>query len=59
MKKPKLLGEAIKDEKSAPIMYSHLLKKLKSPADKKTVRGIIRQERKHLIKLNKIKRKYN
>lgn len=49
-----LLAEAMKDEKGAPKMYSRLLRTL--PRNKQgTVRGIIRDERRHLRLLKRIK----
>ena len=49
-----LLASAMKDERGAPIMYSKLIKTLPK-SKKKVVRGIIRDERRHLKLLKKIK----
>jgi rubrerythrin len=47
----------IKDERQAPRHYSRFLKNLSSKHDKMVVRGIIRDERRHLIALHKIQRR--
>ena len=39
--------EALKDEKRAPAEYKRLLKSIKDPKDRKVIRGIIRDERRH------------
>jgi rubrerythrin len=52
-----LLAEAMRDEKSAPHMYNKLYGTLKTKRDKKVVLGIIKQERRHLKKLKRIKRR--
>lgn len=50
-----ILIKAKHDEKSAPKMYNKLIVKLKSNRDKNIVRGIIKQERRHLKKLKTIR----
>ena len=54
----KRLNYLIKDEKKAPIDYRKLLKNLKYKSDKKIVKGIIRDERRHGKLLRKIRRRY-
>jgi rubrerythrin len=52
------LGKMMADERQAPKEYHRLKKKLKCKSDKKVIQGIIRQERRHLAKLKRIKRKH-
>ena len=59
MKLKKSLNSAMKDEKGAPIMYIQLRGLLKNKKDKRTIDAIIRDERKHLRNLKKIKRRGN
>jgi rubrerythrin len=47
----------LKDEKKAPFQYHQLLKKIKNPGDKRVIRGIIKQERKHFQLLKQIQRR--
>ena len=56
-KTKKLFKEMMLDERKAPSEYMHLRKHLK-PSDKKVVNSIIRDERKHLKLLKKIKKHY-
>ena len=53
----KLLREMMVDEKKAPYDYIKLKKKLK-PIDKKIISSIIKDERRHLRLLKKMKRRY-
>jgi len=53
----KKLKEMIKDEWKAPHDYSKLVKQLKNKSDKHIVYGIMRQERMHYKKLQKMKRR--
>lgn len=53
----KELRKAIRDEKLAPRDYMRLRKNLKSKRDKKTITGIIKQERSHFRKVKKILRR--
>ena len=52
MKRLKML---MKDEKSAPRGYYALIKQLHRRVDKEKIRGIIRDERRHLKLLKRIK----
>jgi rubrerythrin len=54
----KKLNEMIRDEKKAPKDYYQLLKEIKRGKDKTIIRGIIRQERRHLRKLKRIRSRY-
>lgn len=47
-----------KDEKKAPRDYRKLLKSLRYKSDKKIVRGIIKDERRHGKLLKRISRRY-
>lgn len=49
-----ILNYLKKDEIKAPKDYHRLLKAVRTKHDKGIVRGIIRQERKHLIKLKRL-----
>jgi rubrerythrin len=53
----KKLNYMIADERKAPKEYRKLYNLLKKKKDKKVISGIIRDEKKHLKKLEKIKRK--
>ena len=53
----KLMKEMLKDERRAPKEYRMLRAKLKSPADRKVISGIIRQEQSHYRKLTKLNRR--
>lgn len=53
-----LLSEMKKDEKKAPGEYLKLRKTLKTKADKRVISSIIKDERRHLRLLKKIKRRY-
>lgn len=51
----KILTYLKKDEKAAPRSYSKLLKKVTTKRDKRIVRGIIKDERRHLKLLKTIR----
>ena len=53
----KKLKEIMKDEKKAPGDYKVLKKELKRKSDKKIVASIIKDEKKHLKLLKKIKKR--
>lgn len=53
----KQLNKAIREEHKAPKEYIKLEKRL-HPTDRKIIRGIIKQERKHYRLLNKIAKAY-
>lgn len=53
----KRLNYLIKEEKKAPKDYHRLLITLKKKKDKIVIQGIIKQERRHLKKLKKMKRR--
>lgn len=55
----KEINKAIKDEQKAPKDYMRLKKFLKNENDKKTIEGIIKDEKTHAKKLKKLKKKYN
>jgi rubrerythrin len=49
------LKDMMKDEKKAPSDYYKLIKQVRGKRNKDVLRGIIKQERSHLVKLKKIK----
>ncbi len=51
-----LLTEAMRDERKAPGEYKKLAKTLKGKRDKKTIRAIIKDEKRHLKLLQKIRK---
>jgi rubrerythrin len=51
-----LLSEMMNDEKKAPYDYARLQRRLKTKRERKIISSIIRDERKHLRKLRKIKK---
>jgi rubrerythrin len=52
------LLNAIIDEKKAPKQYRKISRFLTIKRDRKIIKGIIRDERRHLNMLKKIKRRY-
>lgn len=52
-----IYAEMLKDEKKAPGDYYKLMKKVKTPQEKRVIRSIIRDERKHFKLLNKLKKR--
>ena len=54
MKLQKYLKDMVKEEKMAPNDYLKIKKLLKSPADKRIIDGIIKQEKQHRVKVKKI-----
>ena len=58
MNTKKLLKIQMSDEKKAPGDYMTLRKYLKNKSDKKVISSIIKDERKHLNLLKKIKKRY-
>lgn len=55
--KTQSLNEALADEHKAPGEYHRLARKLDLKKDRKIIRGIIKQERKHFKLIRKIKRR--
>ena len=53
----KKLNAMISDERKAPHDYAKLVKQLHKRSDKKVIYGIMRQERMHYKKLQKMKRR--
>jgi rubrerythrin len=53
----KQLNDMLHDERMAPKQYARLSKQLKKKGDKQIIQGIVRQEREHYKKLEKIKRR--
>ena len=51
------LAEANKDETSAPKMYARLYALASTKADKKSLKGILRQEKRHKEIIAKIQRR--
>jgi rubrerythrin len=51
-----IFTDMIKDEKKAPYDYYKLLKKMKTRREKKVIKNIIRDEKKHFKLLNKLKK---
>jgi rubrerythrin len=51
-----LIKEALADEKHAPIEYMKLLRQAKTLKDKRTIRGIIKDEKRHYKLVKNLKR---
>lgn len=55
--KKNIYAEMLKDERKAPGDYYKLMKKVKSPQEKRVIKSIIRDERKHFRLLTKLKKR--
>ena len=55
--KKNIYTEMLKDERKAPHDYFKLMKKVKTKQEKKVIRSIIKDERKHYRLLTKLKRR--
>jgi rubrerythrin len=56
MKMKNVFSDMLKDEKYAPRDYHKLLKKMKTKRERKVIRSIIRDEKKHYKLLNKLRK---